>query len=286
MSSQKARVAQSAETYKKQGKIIDNGFQIDPNAPAFQQRKGKWISSDQDFDNEIKLRQEYTTARANNTFDLGELTVDDKFLEKVAKKKEDEQYLQEVKVGNYLIDPKIPESQERVFHILPELKEVPDKQFLQNIAQQEALRLMLRDGVVRGREDHQLILQMMRYDYALPVHALWDENDNLTSATFRALPLANIPTLPPGRDAIYDPMKYVIDIPANGSPMQAYLNALVHTKKLILRRLYPGLEAMYQSDVDGNGVSQTFNTFYENNFRVRTSNIDGAAVTNNYFNWW
>lgn len=67
-------------------------------------------------------------------------------------KKEQEAYLTELALAEYLIDSKRPETQEKAYAMFSELQSVPDEYYQTNLALQEALRTLLRDGQIRGKD--------------------------------------------------------------------------------------------------------------------------------------
>ena len=69
------------------------------------------------------------------------------------KAKKDQEYnWRSLRLGQYLVHPERPETQDHAFAVFPELKEYPDEYHRDNLAVQEALRTMLRDGKLGGKE--------------------------------------------------------------------------------------------------------------------------------------
>lgn len=256
-----AKVSAAKERRVKNEKLVSQGFQLDPSQKnAYQLRKGQWIKTDKNFDNELMLRKQYGELSKDGKAPLGELTVTSDFLGKLGKKKEAEEYLRELQLANYLIDSDIPESQERVFQIFGELKDVPDKEFMQFVTHQEALRIMLRDGVVRGKDDHALIVSIMKPDYLLPTTPIWDNEGKLLGSAPILELLKNITVgeLIKAQNAVtepvrqlYNPKTYSYDTEIDGLPGSVKdLNILL--KIAILKRLYPGIKKEFELDENKN----------------------------------
>lgn len=90
------------------------------------------------------------------------------------RKKGNEQYVHTLRTANLLIDPEDPSTQEKAYELFGELRDYPEEYHTQNLAMQEALRTMLRDGTIGGREDHDFIVELMREDRHLPLWPVWD----------------------------------------------------------------------------------------------------------------
>jgi hypothetical protein len=151
-----------------------------------------------------------------------------------------EQFVNELRLGTYLVDPKNPDTQDRAFAIFPELKEYPEEFHAQNLAIQEALRTMIRDGVLRGREDHALVMYLVREDTVIPVNPIWDP-EGLLIKDAQMLAAKNMNSYK--GLGLFNPTKYGSSGPSPEFETQMYVKAL------LLKRLYPGLKESSVEDV-------------------------------------
>lgn len=78
------------------------------------------------------------------------------------------------KLGTAMIDPMFPETQERAYSILPELKKVPEAHVTDVVAMQMTLNTILRDGTINGPDDLQFIMYILDPATILPLDPLWD----------------------------------------------------------------------------------------------------------------
>jgi hypothetical protein len=118
----------------------------DPSAyPIASTFQGQWYRPDK-RDTDYKIRQDLIGGNANGATPFGVMTAGEKEIEYLKDKKKQEEYNFQLRLGSMLIDPQRPETQEKAFSIFPQLKEYPDDYHAQNLAVQEALRTMLRDG--------------------------------------------------------------------------------------------------------------------------------------------
>lgn len=108
--------------------------------------QAQWTRNDK-RDDKYKLIRELTQGGATTEYGQVMANADD-LSDWMLKKKHQEEYLLQLRLGSKLVDPKSPESQERAFALFPELKQYPDEQHKQELAVSEALRTMLRDGTV------------------------------------------------------------------------------------------------------------------------------------------
>lgn len=194
---------------------------------------GRYARSDpRDTDKLIKQQ----LARDPRQFGTVQATDDD--VSYMKSKKDEEYYMRTLKLGQYLIDPERPETQDHAFAIFPALKEYPDEFHRDNLAIQEALRTMLRDGKLGGQEDHELIMHICRPDFELPIFPIWDPQ-GLTLTGDGDLKGAFQEYLNTGlknamATGFLSPRKWDATN-AKASDLQLKL------KVMILRRLYPGL---------------------------------------------
>lgn len=122
--------------------------------------------------------------------------------------------------------------------MFPELKDYPEEYHQENLAIQEALRTMLRDGVISGKDDNALIAHIVRDDFILPIWPLWDPEGLVlrqatTSRTIFEMHLARADM------GLFNPRKWGVQSLNLTDEQLRFQRKL---KGLILRRLYPGLQ--------------------------------------------
>jgi hypothetical protein len=150
-----------------------------PNAP--------WIKPDE-HDDIIELKRQYLL-RAQPGADpsvgpLGQMMVDKDDLQALKRKKDDEAYLRELSMAQLLIadDPALRQiSAEKAYKIYPELQTVPEDAHKKYVGVQASLRTILRDGIIRGKDDNQLMLSVLDPLYMLPLFPLWDMDGKITN---------------------------------------------------------------------------------------------------------
>lgn len=109
-----AQVAATHARHQRAEKKGKPGFVLDTEAPdlldKYQLRRGKWIKSNRDADDELKMRREYQAVAANSENGkgpFGEMMVDEKVFKYLKDKKKQEEYLKELKVSTWLIVVKL-----------------------------------------------------------------------------------------------------------------------------------------------------------------------------------
>lgn len=216
---------------------------------------GHWTRGS-DADERMKAQRELLKAgnQQNGVTPWGVVNVDpNTAIDWLKEKKNQQEYLLEAQLGTFLVDPKRPETQDKAFSMFPELKEYPDAHFHNTLAMQEALRTMLRDGVVGSKEDHAMILEMVREDYALPVFPAWDPEGQILGHT-----LATSSTVDSllGMQALglFNPRRHGVDSSRMSTAAKNFNRRL---KVMILKRLYPGL----RDKNDEGENSRLFNLF-------------------------
>jgi len=169
----------------------------------------------------------------------GMMTVGPEVIDYFKQKKEQEAYVTELALGEYLIDSKRPETQEKAYAIFPELMSVPDEWYQTNLALQEALRTLLRDGQIRGPDDNSLIAKIVRDDFLLPLLPAWDPSGVIVQNldAFKELMSKGY------RRGIFNPRQW-------GMMESVDKEEQRKIKRLILRRLYPGLRESDDNEVN------------------------------------
>jgi len=92
----------------------------------------------------------------------------------VVDKKKKEHYMRYLQFGEYLQDPSDPRTQDDMYALVPELREVPDSYHKDMLALQEQLRVLIADGRVRSTDDLNLLMRISAPDFMLPVLPAWD----------------------------------------------------------------------------------------------------------------
>lgn len=161
-------------------------------------------------------------------------------------KKNKELYFHTLKFGEYLADPKRPETQEHLYSIFPELKERPDQLYREELALQMTLRYLLRDGVIKSKTDHMLVAHVCRPDFEIPVFPAWDPTGIFMKGTdFYAKSVTR-----GMKRGLFNPLKYA-DGADNADNLSGAENPWTQQqlKLAIVRRLYPGLRDASNNEI-------------------------------------
>jgi len=136
-------------------------------------QQGPWIQPDS-RDTRMEVRRKLLQESKGKATPWGQMTAGDEVVDYVLDRKLKEENWNHLRFGAYLIDSKKPDSQDFAFSVLPELREYPEYSHAKDLAFQEALRLMIRDGKVGGRDDLALLYEMIKPDFVIPENPLWD----------------------------------------------------------------------------------------------------------------
>ena len=256
----RAKVAAKEKMAAKWEKKLSKGQILDPALLAEQQRDGdeqrrakgflptaalftgKWVRPDK-RDTNMQIRRELIKKGpqqgAGGATDFGVMTVNDDLIEYLKGKKEQEENWHQLRLASYLIDPKRPETQDRAFEMFPELKEYPDQYHNDNLAIQETLRLIIRDGKLGGPEDNALIAHIIRGDYNLPVFPVWDPEGLIIKEAVEKTGFLDL-LVDYTKRGLFSPRRYGVDF-TESEKLQDFQALL---KIMILRRIYPGLRSM------------------------------------------
>ncbi len=251
-----------------------NGMPVLPDQfPVDAFHVGEWLRPGK-RDTEMTIRQELIdqggNAAAGKT-PFGLMTVDNGVMDWIVDKKDQEAALARLSFATYLIDPTDPRSQEHAYALFPEMRSVPDQYHHRILAICEALRTILRDGQIRGKEDHALIMFICGPKFVIPTHPAWDPegmlsgmaNDKINNNEYNyRLGIFN----PYNWGAYFDPKATSAYGPADAGH-QKQLNL----KCMILKRCYPAfrhqglmdikkqmLQALYkESPINGKPTTQS-----------------------------
>ena len=213
---------------------------------------GHWAHGDS-RDTEMQLRKQLIEAGGkdgNGNTPFGNLSVGADVLQYMKDKKDQEEYLRTLSTAVYLIDPTDPKSQAHAYSIFPELRQVPEDYHLSDVAMQEALRTILRDGQVKGKDDHLLLMKVCGPDYVLPTHALWDPQGFFSELT-RDSPVVS--TLVTTNDSSYS---FGLFNPRNWGTSTDAVKKLKENQQqkrlkcMILKRCYPYFHKMNLNEVE------------------------------------
>lgn len=150
------------------------------------------------------------------------------------------------------------------------MKSVPDEQHATNLAAQEALRLMLRDGFISGPEDNRLIMAILREDFELPIFPIWDPqgillSDAVTTGGHSFDPVVE-KLFRANKRGIFNPKRYSAESD-DGKVLHKQL------KIMILKRLYPAFRKYNKIEIEN----------FIDDFMKKPSFYDGEPVGNNVF---
>ena len=148
------------------------------------------------------------------------------------KKAKDAEYLNYLELASNLIDIKHPESQERAYSLVPELKSEPESYFQEQLKQQLILYHMLQVGQVTNREEMDFLYMMLAPDYKLPTNYLWDFGGAIAGEKN-----GNEESISRG---LFNPYRFSFD---NGSGYQQEMKAK------ILKRVLPNFRQMALANV-------------------------------------
>lgn len=275
---------------------LQQPFQIDPKStdPVLQ-RRGKWVQPGP-YDDEMQMREDY---KDHYDGKWGKLVLSDsKLFDALDEKKSKEEYLQYLKLGHKLVDPNDPLSQQRAFQVVPELKSIPEEQFDEDVAFQEWIRILLRDGTILGAEDHKRMMTLMRPEVIIPTAPIWDLDGSFsTLASLKNIKIEDAIIKQVTGEVIFNPTPWAID----KKKLTGYLKELIPVKIALLKRVYPGCRAMAKekapddadiSDMPFLGmdsdpaIKSKLDAWYYDVFYIKKSVITNKATDNNYWKWW
>lgn len=143
--------------------------------------QGKWTGTNSKRDKEIKDYTEFVANGKTGPFKADPvITVDPETFISYAQKKEDEMDRENfLGMASLLIDPKNPETQKTAYSVIPELRDIPESFYNDQVALSMTIHAMLRDGQIRGREDFELLYYILGPDFMFPMFPLWDPNGAL-----------------------------------------------------------------------------------------------------------
>lgn len=148
----------------------------------------------------------------------------------IQRKRSKQQYLDLLRLGGAMIDPKNPETQVDAFAVLPELEEVSNAQYQRDLQQQVTLHHLLMNGHISTKEELLFVDEILAPDYELPKNPIWDP----TGAIIQDIANADKRRMAPTSDYnlfqyfIWTPRQHILDdFPArHGAEVEAVNNAL------------------------------------------------------------
>lgn len=227
---------------------------------------GHWVRPDpRDTDMEIRKKLIEEGGGGGGSTAYGVLADSGETIEWLKDKKKQEQYIQELRLAALQIDPKAPETQEAVFTDFPELKNYPEEYHAENLALQEALRTIIRDGKINGKEDNALMLKILQQDFKLPIWPVWDPEGLLIKSVLNSSDFLSSVTEYYKR-GLFNPRKYGVDISKAEDKWQTDI------KKMLLRRCYRGVRDWTDTELD------TFYNFIKQKSSGITSNASKGEI--------
>ena len=174
------------------------------------------------------------------------MTVGPEVIDYLKDKKEQEAYLNEIKRAEYLEDGSNPMTIDYLREIYPEFRSVPEEYHRTQLAVQEALRTILRDGKIRGRDDNALIAKIIRDDFVIPVFPAWDPNGVFLGSIDPFIRLSQ-----KGMNlGLFNPRQWGNGEESYDEGNQFTNKKIQQIKRLILRRVYPGLRKAKDAEID------------------------------------
>jgi hypothetical protein len=229
--------------YDKQIANVNKANNKDAVYPTAALGIGHWVRPDR-RDTDFEIRRQLLQTGGDKGPDgvstpYGQMTAGNEVIDYLKDKKKQEEYWYQLKLGSYLIDPKRPETQERAYEMFPELKDYPEQYHGENLALQESIRTMLRDGKLGGQDDNALIAHIMRADFELPLFPVWDPEGIIIKDAAKA---GNYFQMLEGyvKRGLFNPRRWGVneaDVPADRD--RAVFQKMM--KAALLKRLYPGL---------------------------------------------
>jgi len=160
-------------------------------------------------------------------------TISEGMVDYVVDKKKKEHYLRYLQFGEYLQDPSDPRTQDDMYALIPELREVPDSYHKDMLALQEQLRVLIADGRIRSTDDLNLLMRISAPDFILPVLPAWDPTGILVGKLEGFANLLSKYARPDGKRGFF--ANRLWSGSDGGQPTQETI------KRLILIRLLPGV---------------------------------------------
>lgn len=212
--------------------------QTNNNYPTEALTMGKWIAKDPRDDRMNNLQRLAQNQKFGSVSAPVEETLD------WIQQKQDQIYNQNLyRLGAALIDPDHPETQEKAYAILPQLKKVPEAYITDTVAMQMTLNSILRDGTLKGPEDLQFVMHILDPLTELPTEPLWDLSGvfkDVRSAAEREA-RNDVPS------GIFSPFKYSFTTQEVAN--QRKINAQLRIKVAIVKRLFPAFRNKTYNEV-------------------------------------
>ena len=218
---------------------------------------GHFVKSDpRDVDQEIK-RQLVQEGGEKGIGPWGVITSGQDDIDYLKDKKAQEEQVNSLKFAALLVDPDHPATQVEVYKKFPELKTYPDEFYHQQLAVQEALRNMIRDGTINGQEDLDLIRYILRPDTVIPLFPAWDPTGTIVNQALGTIGEEEWLSKSYARGFL-SPRQW-----STGDEQTGYQKEL---KRILFKRLFPQARSWKDSEVQTflsapkkNGMDQTVN---------------------------
>jgi len=232
-------------------------------APSSAGLVGHWVQpneKDTDFEIRRQLAEhsrapgdtrdglEIAMSDANLITPFGRLEISAQELIEYVKEKQDEfNHFRELQIAANSIDPYNPKSYLDALQRFPELKNEPARYATEQMAMQEALRVLIRNGSLHTREDHALISYLVRDDSTLPIYPMLTSIDLVYNDPYLKQ-LVDASQEKFVREGLFSPRHWGLSV---GALRDNRVRELQRTaKRFLLRRLYPGLENAKDEELD------------------------------------
>lgn len=141
---------------------------------------GKWVKGNPERDANIRNYTQFIEQGQKSLNASPVITVDPETYISYAQQKEDQMDRENfLSLASLLIDPKNPETQKDAYSVVPELRDIPESYYKDQVALSMTIHSMLRDGQIRGREDFDLLYFILGPDFQFPMFPLWDPSGTL-----------------------------------------------------------------------------------------------------------
>lgn len=195
--------------------------------------RGRYIKPNIKKDTEMNIWQ-------NLPSEVGTKVVTDKHVKYFKQKKDEAEKFELLRLASQLIDPRNPETQEFAYAVFPDLYNVPEQTFRDDMAIQLAVRSMVRAGRVNGAEDIALIYRLIASDYVFDITPLWDYEGTITAR----LNDNNVEYFKQKNGyGLFNPYPYLFDESEKKSDQN------LNIKIALLQRVFPNLRNRKKEDV-------------------------------------
>ena len=134
--------------------------------------QGLWVKPDMKADDEINMWENAPASMGMKMLPYG------MYKKYITSKREQQLQVSKYQLGAWLIDPMRPESQEEAYAIVPELEEIPRKDFEWEVTKQVTLYHIIQSGRISSQAEFYFLFAMLDPRFRLPNKPVWDANGN------------------------------------------------------------------------------------------------------------